>query len=73
MILNFYPDNDITKTVVATRVNCESVGYVYKDVTNPGTKSWVVYYEGGKRRELLCDYSINQIYALADNGGLTTA
>ena len=70
--LNFYTDNDVTKTAVATKVNCESIAYVYKDATLPTGRSWVVFYEGGKRRELLCDYSINGIFSLCDDGNLTT-
>lgn len=71
--LNFYTDNDVSLATVATRINCESIAYVYKDELYPATKSWVVYYEGGKRREKICDYSINQVYSLVDDGNLTTS
>jgi hypothetical protein len=70
--LNIYPDNDVTSTAVATRVNCESISWVRKHELYPATKSWVIYFEAGKRREVVCDYSINQILSLADDGNLTT-
>ena len=70
--LNFYPNNDTAESVVATRVNCESIAYCYKDSTSPTTRSFVVFYEGGKRREKLCNYNLNQIYSLVDDGNLTT-
>jgi len=67
-----YPNNDSTATPVSTEINCESIAYVYKDATAPATKSWVVYYEGSKRREVKVAYSINQILSLADDSNLTT-
>lgn len=64
--------NDITTTPVATLINCESIAYVYSDPAYTATKSFVVYFEGSKRRLVRVNYSINQILSLLDDGNLTT-
>lgn len=71
--LPLYPNNDRTQATVTTYVNCESISWVREDTIAPATKSLVVYFEGSKRREVLCAYSINQIYSLCDDGNLTTS
>lgn len=71
--VSVYPDNVLTETPVLTRINCESIAYVYKNIQYPATKSHIVYYEGAKRRDVICSYSINQVYSLADDGNLTTS
>ncbi len=70
--LNFYTGDVTTGALVATRVNCESISFVYADPTASATRSYVVYYEGTKRKRRLCNYSINQIFSLVDDGNLTT-
>jgi hypothetical protein len=72
VLLNFYTDNDTTKATFARKINVEDIAYVYFDQTYHHTKSWVVYYEGGKRMELICSYSLKQILSLVDDGNLTT-
>lgn len=71
--VSLYPNNDLTQTPVATSINCDSIAYVYKNVSYPATKSHIVYYEAGKRRDAICSYSINQVYSLVDDGNLTTS
>lgn len=71
--VNIYPDNVVTATPVATRINSESVAYVYKDRAKPATRSWIVYSEGGRLRTVICNYSINQVYSLFDDANLTTS
>lgn len=71
--LLLYPNNDPTQATVTTLVNVESISWVYKDSIEPGTRSHVVYFEGGKRRDVLVDYSLNEVYSLIDDGNLTTS
>lgn len=70
--LPLYPDNDSTQSTVTTYINCESISWVRKDNVAPATKSIVTYFEGSKKRTVLCAYSINQIYSLCNDGDLTT-
>lgn len=70
--LPLYPDNDSTQSAVTTRINCDSIAYVYKDQAYPSTKSYIVYQEAGKLRTVRSSYSINQIYSLIDDGNMTT-
>lgn len=71
--LPLFPDNDITQSTVTTLINNESISWVYKDSVDPAGKCHVIYYEGGKRRDVLVDYSINQVYSLIDDSDLTTS
>lgn len=70
--LPLYPDNDDTQSTVTTRINSDSIVYVYKDQQHPTSKSYVVYQESGKLRTVLVAYSINQIESLANDGNLST-
>lgn len=70
--LPLYPDNDTTQSTVATRINNDSIAYVYKDQAYKATKSYLVYQEGGKLRTVRVAYSINQIYSIVDDSNLTT-
>lgn len=70
--LPLYPDNDITQSVVTTMINVDSISWVYKDGISPKTKCHIVFFEGGKRRDVLSSYSINQVYSLIDDANLTT-
>jgi hypothetical protein len=69
----FYTDNVTTKATFTRHLNVETISYVYKDISAPTTRAFVVYYEGGKRFELLSSYDIRQIEALCDTGGITTS
>ena len=70
--LPIFPDNDDSETAVSTRINCESIAYVYKDPENEAGQCYVVYYEASKRREVLVDNSINEVFSLADVGNHIT-
>lgn len=70
--LPLYPDNDSTQSTVTTRINNDSIAYVYKDQQYKASKSYLVYAEAGKLRTVRVAYSINQIYSLVDDGNLTT-
>ena len=70
--LPVYPDNDDTQSTVTTRINSDSIVYVYKDQEHPTSKSYVVYQEAGKLRTVRVAYSINQIESLANDGNLST-
>lgn len=70
--LNFYPDNDVNQTAVATRVNCESIAWVMSDPAASATRSYVCYFEGGKRMFKLCDYSLQQVHNWCDSGTATS-
>jgi hypothetical protein len=70
--LSLYPDNDTSQTAVATRINCESISFAVADPTS-AARSYVCYFEGGKKMFKLCTYSLSQIYWLADTGVYTTS
>ena len=69
----FYTDNDTAKATFVRHLNVETISYVMKDATAPDTRSWVIYYEGGKYMRLLAAYDIREIEALVDFGTITTS
>ena len=72
MSFAFYTDNDSTLATFTRSINSKDIIYVRKDPAASATRSWIMYLEGSKKRELLCPYSIAQVKELADAGDLTT-
>ena len=69
---NFYVDNDPSQTTFNRYINVDSVDYVFPDPVKTNLRSYIVYYEGDKRMQLLCNLSIKQVWAKFDTGILTT-
>lgn len=66
-----YTNNDTTAGVYTMSINVEDISYVYSDPTS-ASRSYIVYQEGGKLREVLCQYTIKQVWAMVDTNSLTT-
>jgi len=73
LTLNVYPDNDATKSVVATVFNADEIIMAYPNSRTDKTKCWIEVNEKGTRvRKYLVNHYYVDIAALAETGTTTT-
>jgi uncharacterized protein (TIGR02145 family) len=63
--LPLHKDNDIHKATINTTIPVHALIFAHDYNASPATTSWVVFLEGYKRREALCNLSITEILDLA--------
>ncbi|MFA5638690.1 MAG: hypothetical protein WC961_07420 [Anaerovoracaceae bacterium] len=71
--LNYYPGNDPTASTVATYISVDSIAFAYSDVDAHNERSFLVYYNGaGRKNVILVAHNLDQIVDLADYGTTST-